>query len=49
MATKMRTTMKRRKKMMKKKMLMVSQRKVVKALEKSANQRQHLANYGIRQ
>jgi len=49
MGTRMRMTTKRMRKMMMKKMLMVSQRKVAKALVKSENQRQHLANYGIKQ
>jgi hypothetical protein len=48
MGTRMRTTTKRMRKTMMKKMLMDSQRKA-KALAKKENQRQHLANYGIKQ
>jgi hypothetical protein len=48
MEMKMRTT-KRMKTTKMKKMLMGSPRKVGKALAKSANQRQHLENYGTRQ
>jgi hypothetical protein len=42
-------TTKMRKMTMMKKMLMGSHWKVARALAKSGNQRQHLANFGIRQ